>query len=594
MKFLAASAVFSFALYSMKIGGVEGATGDVCDPADEVCYNITVNEVASAYDMVAEIVGDGFMNLINTDTIKLIGDIRCSGIFANGKNAMAKNKAYNYTSDLARFKEIESRFPDEGIILSSGQVKSLEHNVRDPSDVSYTYPGDTYLDEMVNKGIAEEEKAETFDACILEFNFVSPADATLSFEYLFGSDEYNNYADSEFHDVFALVLNDENIAIVPNTEDTYVGINTVNRGKSGTDTTKANSEFFINNQRTRDEDYSPYHGFEPNGFTTMLEAKGKVKGGINNKISFRIADVNDREYDSWVLITHQSLIIVDPKPPSPTKDPKPPSPTKDPKPPSPTKAPAYEKGDPHFMTWAGEAYDFHGVCDLVLVHVAAFGNGLGMDIYIRSKKMKIWSYTASAAVRIGQNIVEVIGGGEAKFLTNGVEEKLKSTEDGISLVSTISEFPIHRIRNIGKGDTFTINLGNNEKIVISTWHLFVSVSFENARSETFEGSAGLLGSFSGGLKLARDGTTTIKDFNEYGQEWQVRASEPQLFHSVEGPQYPSKCEIPSSTEMRRRLGESKLTMNQARKACVNVNEPEINLCIFDVLATNDKFTAGAY
>merc|ERR1719162_1750872 len=119
--------------------------------------------------------------------------------------------------------------------------------------------------------------------------------------------------------------------------------------------------------------------------------------------------------DSWVMITGGSLSFKKYTPPpvtsAPTKSPVV-SPTESPVV-SPTESPsAYEKGDPHFMTWAGERYDFHGVCDLVLVHVASFGNGLGMDIYIRSKKMKIWSYTASAAVRIGQNIFEVIGGGE--------------------------------------------------------------------------------------------------------------------------------------------------------------------------------------
>jgi len=260
---------------------------------------------------------------------------------------------------------------------------------------------------------------------------------------------------------------------------------------------------------------------------------------------------------------------------------------------SPTTSP-YVKGDPHFMTWAGKTYDFHGVCDLVLVHVERFGKGIGMDIHIRSKKMKMWSFVASVAVCIGKDIFEVIGGKEPKVFTNGIEGKMKNTKDEISLTTTIAGFPVHRMNKSKKGEKFAINLGNNEKLVISTWHFFVSVSFENARSETFGDSVGLLGSFSGGMKLARDGTTIITDLNEYGQEWQVRDSEPHLFHSIEGPQYPLKCDIPSSTEMRHRLEESKLTTNEARKACDNVNQYELNLCIFDVLATNNKSTAGAY
>merc|ERR1712166_1145025 len=58
------------------------------------------------------------------------------------------------------------------------------------------------------------------------------------------------------------------------------------------------------------------------------------------------------------------------------------------------------KGDPHFKTWNGDRYDFHGVCDLVLVHNLGFETGLGMDIHIRTKKVRQWSSVASAVVRI--------------------------------------------------------------------------------------------------------------------------------------------------------------------------------------------------
>merc|ERR1712232_1440220 len=56
------------------------------------------------------------------------------------------------------------------------------------------------------------------------------------------------------------------------------------------------------------------------------------------------------------------------------------------------------KGDPHFKLWDGKAYDFHGICDLVLLHNPEFNNGLGMDIHIRTKKMKHWSYIKTAVI----------------------------------------------------------------------------------------------------------------------------------------------------------------------------------------------------
>ena len=47
------------------------------------------------------------------------------------------------------------------------------------------------------------------------------------------------------------------------------------------------------------------------------------------------------------------------------------------------------KGDPHFVTFAGEQYDFHGGCDLVLLSNPGFSNGLGMDIHVRTV-IKTW------------------------------------------------------------------------------------------------------------------------------------------------------------------------------------------------------------
>jgi len=326
-----------------------------------------------------------------------------------------------------------------------------------------------------------------------------------------------------------------------------------------------------------------------------------VKSGNMNTLSFHVAEVSDCSFDSWVLIEAGSLtfqeITMAPTtlPPTVSHSDVPTASTSN----SPTEDqhnPAVG-GDPHFRTWSGAAYDFHGVCDLVLIHSAGFGKGIGMDVHIRTGRMKMWSYVASAVIRIGQDMFEVMGGNEVKVWTNGVEGELQNTEgekDGSYHVSTISGHPIYMTRESEKQDEFVIDLGNGEEIVIGTWHSFVRVSFKNAKKENFKDSRGLMGSFPAGVKLARDSSTKVEDVNTFGQEWQVLDSEPNLFHNIKSPQHPLKCEIPSHVEMRRRLGESKITTNQAEKACANVNEAERDLCVFDVMATNDEITAGAY
>jgi len=220
-----------------------------------------------------------------------------------------------------------------------------------------------------------------------------------------------------------------------------------------------------------------------------------------------------------------------------------------------------------------------------------------MDVHVRTKKMRLWSYVSSAAIRIGNDVLEVMGGQENKFWINGVigkEEDIQSIDGKMTLGSTLSGYQILFDVVSKKSRKFSIDLGDEEKIVISTWNAFVRINFDNAKSKHFEGSEGLMGSFSRGLKLARDKSTILEDLDVFGQEWQVLQSEPKLFHSVKGPQYPIQCEIPSSLEMRRRLGQSDVSLEAAKKACVDVNKDVMDLCVFDVMATNDMSTAGAY
>lgn len=247
-------------------------------------------------------------------------------------------------------------------------------------------------------------------------------------------------------------------------------------------------------------------------------------------------------------------------------------------------------GDPHFRTWSGEPYDFHGVCDLVLLKNSEFDGGLGMDIHIRSKKMKsMFSYVDSASMRIGDDTLEVRGGKEGGFWLNG--------EQGANIDTTVSlsgKFLVEIEDQSEKSRQFSINLGGNEAIVITTWNAMVRVSINQASSDHFGTSVGLMGAFSTGEKLGRDGMTNIDDFNLFGQEWQVLPTEAKLFHEIGGVQSPSRCEIPSAFEMRRRLGNASITVEEAKMACSRVNPTEYEMCIFDVMASNDKDFAGAY
>jgi hypothetical protein len=65
------------------------------------------------------------------------------------------------------------------------------------------------------------------------------------------------------------------------------------------------------------------------------------------------------------------------------------------------------QGDPHFKTWRGEHYDFHGECDLILLQSKDFESGLDLDVHIRTQMLRDMSYISSAVLRIGTDVLKV-------------------------------------------------------------------------------------------------------------------------------------------------------------------------------------------
>jgi len=464
----------------------------------------------------------------------------------------------------------EDIFFDEGIILSTGTPTFIQEQNSGEQSSCFSdsiYDGDEILSALIGM--------ETYDACILEFKF-KPAKGlrSLWFNYAFGSEEYLEYVGSEFNDGFVLLLNGENIAIVPGTEDTAVSINTLNDN--------TNSHYYIDNDPGKlGLSNVPYPNMEADGFTIKLTASGNLIEDEWNTLSIRIADVMDCLYDSWVLLEARTMMGLDTNSIAGGVT------IQEESGGLPTAGGA--TGDPHFIMWSGEKYDFHGVCDLVLLENPTFGLGKGMDVHVRTKKTRRWSYISSAALRIGEETFEVRQDGH---YLNG--KKDASLESGIAGYSITYEH-----LNVGHVDhkqkQYVVTLNSKESILFRTFQDMIRVDVKSTTGESFKDSHGLMGTYgSNSMRLGRDYTTVINDFDEFGKEWQVRAHESSLFHNVEGPQAPAECVMPTLSTNRRRLGELKVSYVDAEIACARLSERDRDMCIFDVLAIDDIDVAGAY
>ena len=148
---------------------------------------------------------------------------------------------------------------ESGVMLSSGSIADAAGpNTSEFTSTEFGGPGDTDLDGLI-PGFA------TNDAAVLEFDFVA-AGGTISFEYVFASEEYNEFVGSSFNDVFGFFIDGQNIALVPGTS-TAVSINNVNNG--------LNSQFYNDNSPDDLGTPTPFLT-QADGFTVVLTAVGTI------------------------------------------------------------------------------------------------------------------------------------------------------------------------------------------------------------------------------------------------------------------------------------------------------------------------------
>lgn len=166
-----------------------------------------------------------------------------------------------------------------GIILSSGDIKdAIGPNNTSGKGQSLGGSSDPDLDAIVTP-------KTTRDPAVIEFDVVTGS-SQLNIKYVFASEEYLEYVNSSYNDVFAFFVAGSNIALVPGSLDA-VTINNVNLGK--------NASFFHDNT-------SGGADIQYDGYTTVLNAVANVVPGAVTHVKIAIADVSDGILDSAVMI----------------------------------------------------------------------------------------------------------------------------------------------------------------------------------------------------------------------------------------------------------------------------------------------------
>lgn len=225
-----------------------------------------------------------------------------------GNGVTATNITYNGSavnaqllqSNVTYFDATNTSFPiQRGVLLTTGQgIAAAGPN----GSTSFTLGGTPLVtsDADLNAIAA----GNVTNGAILEFDFIPTGD-TVSFKYVFGSDEYPEFSPSTFNDAFGFFLSGpgfagpytngaENIALIPGTA-IPVTINNVGD--------QSNTLYYVAN----DNGLAYGTAIQYDGTTVVLTAVAEVQCGQVYHIKLAISNVGDQSYDSGVFLEAESF-----------------------------------------------------------------------------------------------------------------------------------------------------------------------------------------------------------------------------------------------------------------------------------------------
>eukprot|EP00977_Amphora_coffeiformis_P005176 scaffold1112_cov92-Amphora_coffeaeformis.AAC.12 len=245
-------------------------------------------------------------------------------------------------------------------------------------------------------------------------------------------------------------------------------------------------------------------------------------------------------------------------------------------------------GDPHFQRWGQEHSTFHGECDLVMVHSDDFHDGAGFDLHARTTIETYFSYIETAALRVDEHTVEFH---KDHFYLNGVKllpSDLPLTFGG-SKSYTISVPEIPSGKNPKFYQLYNVDLHQDSTVLFRFYKQYLTINM-SGHSKDFHDAVGLLGTYGTGAMLDRDGKM-VDSFDQLGFEWQVNPTDPKLFteNPDRAPQLPFEmCRLPTGGRTQRRhLRGDTQRVAVAQEACAHVRGSDFELCVDDVLMTED-------
>jgi uncharacterized repeat protein (TIGR01451 family) len=252
----------------------------VQSPLQASAAGLVVQQGVSAQTLAETLVGTG----VSVSNASYTGASAASGTFSGGAGILGF---------------------DSGVVMTSGAAS----NVIGPntSDSAGTNNGEESGDTDLNNLLGSNA---TSNAAVLNFDF-TPTASPISFEYVFASDEYNEFVYRGFNDVFGFFVTrgstttKVNCAVVSSGQSMQpVSVDTINGGNPFGNANASNPSLFRNNDL---QDDGGSIDTEMDGLTTVLNCQADVAVGLTNHLKLAIADSGDSILDSAVFLKQNSL-----------------------------------------------------------------------------------------------------------------------------------------------------------------------------------------------------------------------------------------------------------------------------------------------
>ncbi|MBP8886200.1 MAG: T9SS type B sorting domain-containing protein [Flavobacterium sp.] len=263
-----------------------------CISANATAQYITVNDSYTADQLVADV-------LVNSSCATT------SNALASGDNFSGTQKSYAYFNLGTR------NFPfKEGVVLSTwSSQNSIGPFVKNRGGGNEMWSGDSDLEHVLNL-------TQTKNATVLEFDFI-PLTNFISFNYIFASNEYQDYYPCNFSDGFAFLIKEkgsagpyQNLAVLPNSPTPVSSknvrpfippFNNNSTGFSSPGCPPKNENYFAGyNDSSSPINYSAQ--------TVVLNAQSAVIAGKTYHIKLVIADDQNVDFDSAVFLEAGSFL----------------------------------------------------------------------------------------------------------------------------------------------------------------------------------------------------------------------------------------------------------------------------------------------